>query len=145
MVSGPIILIEDDEDDKNIIDVVLNELNIPNKTIWFDNCMAAFNYLKETNEQPFVIISDINLPGLSGVEFKQKLDSDERLRIKSIPFIFFSTSLAKKTVNEVYSQMNVQGYFQKASSYEQIKHTIKTILEYWKICKHPNSQESITA
>jgi CheY-like chemotaxis protein len=141
MVSGPIIIIEDDEDDKSIIDEVLRELNILNKIVWFKKCTDAVSYLKETVEQPFVIISDINLPGLSGVECKQQIDDDERLRVKSIPFVFLSTSNNKKTINTVYTIMNVQGYFQKPTSYEEIKRTIRTILEYWKICKHPNSNE----
>ena len=141
MVSGPIIIIEDDEDDKGIIDEVLRELNIPNKIVWFKKCTDAVSYLKKTVEQPFVIISDINLPGLSGIECKQQIDNDERLRVKSIPFVFLSTSNNKKTINAVYTIMNVQGYFEKPTSYEQAKHTIRTILEYWKICKHPNSNE----
>lgn len=143
MVSGPIIIIEDDEDDREIYERVLKELNIPNEIVWFDKCTAAIDYLKRTVEQPFVIISDINLPGLSGIDCKRIIDSNEVLRVKSIPFLFLSTALGKKTVNSVYALMNVQGYFQKSANYEEIKHTIKTILEYWKICKHPNSNKDM--
>jgi CheY-like chemotaxis protein len=47
-------------------------------------------------QQPFVIISDINLPESSGMECKQQIDNDENLRLKSIPFVFLSTSISKK-------------------------------------------------
>ena len=143
MVSGPIIIIEDDNDDKDIMNEVLKELNISNKIVWFKKCTDAVNYIKKTVEQPFVIACDINLPGLSGTECKQQIDTDEKLRVRCIPFVFLSTSVDKKTVNTVYTVMNIQRYFQKSSNYHQIKHTIKTILEYWKICKHPDSAENI--
>lgn len=93
MKSGPIIIIiiEDDHDDKDILEEVLKELNIINKLVWFQNNRDAFQYLKTLADQPFLIISDVNLPGQSGIEFKKQLDEDEQLKKKSIPFVFYST------------------------------------------------------
>ena len=139
MVPGPIIIVEDDKDDRDIIEEVLEELNIPNEIVWFKRCVNAFDYLKTHTNQPFLIFCDINLPGLSGLEFKRQIDADKELRKKSIPFVFLSTSTDKKYVDEAYIEMTVQGYFQKANSYVEIKNTVKAILEYWKICKHPNA------
>ena len=139
MVPGPIIIVEDDKDDRDIIEEVLEELNIPNEIVWFKRCVNAFDYLKTHTNQPFLIFCDINLPGLSGLEFKRQIDADKELRRKSIPFVFLSTSTDKKYVDEAYMEMTVQGYFQKANSYVEIKNTVKAILEYWKICKHPNA------
>ena len=139
MVQGPIIIVEDDKDDRDIIEEVLKELIIPNEIVWFKRCVDAFDYLKTHTNQPFLIFCDINLPGLSGLEFKRQIDADKELRKKSIPFVFLSTSTDKKYVDEAYMEMTVQGYFQKANSYVEIKNTVKAILEYWKICKHPNA------
>ncbi len=138
MVSGPIIIIEDDEDDKEIIEEVLKELEIPNKTVWFTKCTDAFIYLKSQNEQPFVILSDVSLPGQSGMEFKKQIDNDAELKKKSIPFVFFTTAANRNYVNEAYLELTVQGYFQKANSYKETKNIVRSILEYWKYCKHPN-------
>ena len=91
MVSGPIVIIEDDEDDKVIIEEILKELNIPNKTVWFTRCPDAFKYLKAQTEQPFVILSDVNLPGVSGREFKKQIDNDEELK-KTLLLAFNSRS-----------------------------------------------------
>lgn len=137
---GPIIVIEDDPDDKHILEDILKELDIPNKLIWFTNGPDAFHYLKTTEEQPFVILSDVNLPGQNGIEFKKQVDNDKELRQKSIPFVFFSTSASKNTVTEAYTKMTVQGFFQKNSKYEEIKGTIKLIMDYWYLCKHPNTK-----
>ncbi len=136
--AGPIVLIEDDSDDREVFQEILKELNVTNKIICFSKCDEAFHYLETTTDQPFLIFSDVNLPMQNGIEFKRQLDSNEQLRKKSIPFIFYSTSVAQKLVNEAFTKMTVQGFFQKANSYEEIKANIRLILDYWSVCKHPN-------
>lgn len=139
MNSAPIVLIEDDTDDKEILQMVLEDLGISNPLVWFANGRQAFEYLITTTKQPFLIISDVNLPGMSGVEFKMKVDDHPELRKKCIPFVLYSTSVDKQTVEDAYTKMTVQGFFKKNSGYDDIKHTIRTIHEYWTICRHPNS------
>ena len=139
MKDGPIILIEDDLDDQEIFRDCVKELILPNDLIIFDNCPEAFIYLKVTPEQPFIIFCDVNLPVQNGIEFKRHIDEDPELRRKSIPFIFYSTSVNQATVNEAYTKMTVQGFFQKKESYHEIKSNIKLIMDYWKTCKHPNT------
>jgi len=140
MRSGPIILIEDDVEDKDVFQDILNDLKIFNPVIWFQNCDDAFSYLKMTPEQPFIIFCDLNLPGLSGIECKSQIDDNKELKKKSIPFVFFSTSVDQKAVENAYTQMTVQGFFQKKNTYSELKDTVKLILAYWDECKHPNSK-----
>lgn len=139
MKSGPIIVVEDDIDDEEIFETALRELQCSNKIIWFDNCDDAWGYLKATTDAPFIIFSDINLPRQSGIEFKRQIDKDEQLRKKSIPFVFYSTSVNQDTVNKAYMEMTVQGFFQKSNKYDEMKQIIKMILDYWRVCKHPNT------
>jgi CheY-like chemotaxis protein len=139
MKSGPIVLLEDDPDDEDIFEEILQELKIPNKLNWFTRAEEAFNYLKTTSEQPFIIFSDVNVPGQTGVEFKRQIDMDPELRRKSIPFVFYSTAADQATVTEVFVHLTVQGFFQKSNSYEETKKNIQMILDYWKVCKHPNA------
>jgi len=139
MKSGPIIVIDNDVDDQEVFEDVLKSLGVSNELVLLDNCNDALNYLKTTADQPFVIFCDVNMPGLSGIEFKRRIDDDQQLRRKSIPFVFYSTSVDQKTVNEAYTQMTVQGFFQKKNSIEAIKNGIRLILDYWSECKHPNT------
>ena len=139
MKSGPIILVEDDADDKELMDEVIKDLGIPNKLIWFKNCDDAWNYLKTTSDKPFIIFSDVNLPGQNGIEFKRQIDADEELRKKSIPFVFYSTAVNQHIINEAYTKMTVQGFFQKSTGYDDMKRNFKLIMDYWKACKHPNT------
>jgi response regulator RpfG family c-di-GMP phosphodiesterase len=139
MKSGPIIVIEDDTDDKEILESVLSELEIDNKLLWFNNCLDAFDYLLTTPDHPFIIFCDVNLPKQNGVEFKKQIDDNPYLRKKSIPFVFYSTTADQPTVTKAYTEMTVQGFFQKSYNYDEIKKNIKLIIEYWKTCKHPNA------
>jgi CheY-like chemotaxis protein len=139
MKSGPVILIEDDEDDKEVFQDILTELGIKNPIIWFQNCEEAFSFLQTTSEQPFIIFCDLNIPGLSGIDCKRKIDDDKELRKKSIPFVFLSTTVDQRTVNDAYTQMIVQGFFKKKNTFSELKETIKLIVDYWEECKHPNT------
>jgi len=138
-VKGPIILVEDDHDDKDLFMEVLRDLSIENKLIYFDDCIKAFDYLKSTTVNPFIIICDVNMPRQNGIEFKRQIDQDPYLRSKSIPFVFFSTSTDKKSVDTAYKEMTVQGFFHKTNSFDEMKRVIKLMMDYWKACKHPNS------
>ncbi|HKP32262.1 MAG TPA: response regulator [Chitinophagaceae bacterium] len=138
--AGPLVIIEDDIDDQKILDDVLKELNIENELIKFTNSFDAFKYLKSTPDQPFLILCDVNLPGQSGIEFKWNIDNDMHLRKKSIPFVFLSTSADQKSINDAYTKMTVQGYYKKPNTYNELKDIIKLIMDYWRACKHPNTE-----
>ena len=138
MKSGPIILVEDDVDDQEIIMDVLQSLGVKNQILIFENGLKAVDYLKVSEEQPFLIISDLNLPAMNGLQLRTEIQDNDILRKKSIPFIFFSTSADKKTVTEAF-ELSVQGFFVKENTYEGIQQQLKQIVDYWKNCKHPNS------
>jgi len=137
--NEPIIIIEDDLDDQVFLTDVLIELGYQNQLKFFNNCKAALSFLKTTTDKLFLIICDVNLPGMSGTEFKKEINADPHLRKKAIPFIFYTTSANKLDIEQAY-EMTVQGYFVKESKISEIKSTVKVIIDYWKRCKHPNSQ-----
>ncbi len=136
--TGPIIIIEDDKDDQDLIGEAFQELEIPNRIDFYSNCQKALDYLLTTKEQPFLILSDVNLPGMNGTELRRIINQTEYLRIKSIPFVFFTTTATRGAVMEAY-QLMVQGYFQKPMSTGEIKRNLKLIIDYWQNCLHPNS------
>ncbi|HEY1113456.1 MAG TPA: response regulator [Chitinophagaceae bacterium] len=136
--NGPIIIIEDDLDDQDMFRLVLGELKVSNEIKMFNNCPEALNYLMDTPDKPFLIISDINLPTMSGLEMRRRISDSARLRKKSIPFIFLSTSSKMDSVETAYELM-VQGYFTKPNSLPELKEMLRMIVGYWKVCKHPNA------
>ena len=135
--SGPIIIIEDDVDDQDILTEIFKELNYSNKLIFFGDSLRALQYLTDTDIEPFLVLSDINMPKLSGMELRDKIHNNEDLRLKSIPYLFFSTSAEQRHVIDAYSR-SIQGFFVKPTSYEKIKKTMVKIVEYWQECESPN-------
>jgi DNA-binding NtrC family response regulator len=141
--QGPILIIEDDEDDRVILTMVFKELNYPNEIIFFPDGEKALLYLQDDTIFPFLILSDINLPRLNGFQLRKMIYTNDALSAKCIPYLFFSTSVDKKAVFDAYT-MSVQGFFVKPSSYEGLKNTIRKIVEYWQECYSPNHFEHKT-
>ena len=135
--TGPIIVIEDDRDDQELLNTVFKELNFNNEIIFFGEGEEALDYLIKSAVEPFIILSDINMPRLNGIELREKIHTNEDLRIKCIPYLFFSTSAEQKFVVDAYSK-SVQGFFVKPNSFDKLKRTIKIIIEYWQECESPN-------
>ena len=136
--DGPIIIIEDDEDDQEFLKLIFQKLDYPNEVIFFSDGQIALDYLDHPSVLPFLILSDINLPRLNGFELRTKLKTDADLAVKCIPYLFFSTSQNQKMVIDAYS-MSVQGFFVKQPSLAELEKTISVIIEYWKRCAAPNN------
>ncbi|TPG34857.1 response regulator [Flavobacterium pectinovorum] len=135
--SGPIIIIEDDQDDQEVLGEVFKKLQYPNEIIFFGDGEQALEYLTQTTIEPFIIFSDINMPRLNGIELRAKVHENEDLRMKSIPYLFFSTVAEQQHVIDAYSK-SVQGFFVKPSDFNKMTTMIKNIVEYWQNCVSPN-------
>ncbi|MBO0939973.1 response regulator [Fibrella sp. HMF5335] len=136
-LKGPIVLVDDDEDDQYLIELSLKSLQLPNELRLFGNGLDALTYLQTTQEQPFIILCDVNMPIMNGIELRRQINEDEYLRKKSIPFIFLTTASNAQLVQEAYDTM-VQGFFRKAPDFAGLEKQIKCIIEYWQACLHPN-------
>lgn len=135
--NGPVIVIEDDEDDQKILEEIFTSLDYKNKIVFFSDGNEALEYLNKTDIVPFLILSDINMPRINGFELRSKIHTNEQLHIKCIPYLFFTTSSDKKSVIDAYA-MSVQGFFTKPDTFDKLKSTIQKIMEYWKECIAPN-------
>src|SRR4051812_39724292 len=126
----PIILVEDDPDDQELLKHVFKYLRVKNELIIFNNGFEALDYLKTTTRSTFLILCDINLPLMDGIELRNSIEHDEELKRKCIPFVFLSTAATKYQVEKAYS-LSVQGFFLKAMSLKEFENKIRIILEYW--------------
>jgi CheY-like chemotaxis protein len=136
--TDPIIIVDDDLDDHFIFREISGRLQLVNELKFFKNANELLGYLRHTEDHPFVIFCDINMPIITGIELRRKIDADEALRRKSIPFVFFSTAASKPQVLEAY-EMSVQGFFLKQPSFIETERIFKLILEYWDASLHPNT------
>ena len=135
--NGPIIVIEDDMEDQELMSEVFAELGYKNEILLFGDGELALDHLVNNDVEPFIVFSDINMPKLNGMELREKIHNNEDLRIKSIPYLFFSTTSEQQFIIDAYSK-SVQGFFIKPRTYDDLRKTLKTIIEYWKTCVSPN-------
>jgi CheY-like chemotaxis protein len=134
----PVIIIEDDIDDKEMLEEAFHKLGYPNELLFFKDGQAALDFLNESQVRPFLILSDINMPKLDGFALRNKIRLDAKLQVKCIPYLFFSTASSQKAVMDAYS-LSVQGFFIKQNKIEELEKTITVIMEYWKRCAAPNN------
>ncbi|GAB3956296.1 hypothetical protein GCM10028805_45710 [Spirosoma harenae] len=138
LTDGPLVYIEDDEDDQFLFERAIKELNLRNQIHFFFNGQDALHYLETTEEKPLLILCDIMMPVLTGLELRQMIDQNEYLKQKAIPFIFYTTSAGPELVQQAYNG-TIQGFHIKAQEYVEFKEQINLIINYWKSCLHPNS------
>ncbi len=138
LLSGPIIVVDDDLDDHDFMRDLCNKMGLGDQLKFFINGVLALEYLKFTSDRPFIILCDINMPIMNGIQFRRAINENPMLREKSIPFVFFSTAASPIQVKEAY-HLTVQGFFIKKSSVEETEKSLRRIFDYWVECQHPNS------
>ena len=137
---NPIVILEDDIDDHEIFSEVFSALGVKNELIIFTDAAKALDFLLVTQKQPFLILSDINLPRMNGFELRNKVFTNKQLQLKCIPYLFFTSGANRASVIDAYA-MSVQGFFLKPSSMTGLENSIKKIIEYWKECIAPSQYE----
>jgi CheY-like chemotaxis protein len=136
--NAPVILIEDDLEDQEVLIEVFKKLNYSNEVICFPDGQSALDFLNDSEIIPFLILSDINMPKLNGFALRDKIKMDAKLQLRCIPYLFFSTAVSQDAVIKAYS-LSVQGFFIKQTKMVEIEKTITVIMEYWKRCASPNN------
>ena len=134
--SGPIIVIEDDLEDQELLEETSKVLNYPNQVIFFSDGFKAIEYIEKTSVTPFLIISDVNMPTINGFELQRKFRDNEILRARCIPYLFLTTSAHPAMVRDAYA-MATQGFFIKPNTMADLRDTIRRIIEYWQQCFSP--------
>ncbi|QJD79416.1 response regulator [Spirosoma rhododendri] len=134
----PIIHIENDADDHILLKKALGAASIANPVRFFQDGQQALQYLQATDEVPLVILCDVLMPGMDGFELRDRIDADPVLRMKAIPFVYFSTWGSNALVNKAY-QGTIQGYHLKGRSFAELQAELSLIVAYWKRCLHPRS------
>ena len=126
-LNKPIISIEDDEDDQKFIAMALKELRVPNPLYFFSDGLAALPYLEAMTEQPFLILCDINMPLMNGMELRDHINRRVTLKKKCIPFVYLTVLSGVDIVQRAYEQ-NTQGFYQKANSYAGLLGQIRLLI-----------------
>src|SRR5262245_20024774 len=87
--DNPIIVVDDDQDDIELIQQAMTEMNMQREVVYFQSGDQIVNYLKKSEKSPYLIICDVNLPGQDGFSIREQIAADKDIYYKSVPFIFW--------------------------------------------------------
>ena len=125
-----ILLIEDDMIEVMKFQRTIASLQLDHKIIEANNGEEALQILEKKDELPDVILLDLNMPKINGIEFLNILKSDDVLRY--IPTIILTTSQNQKDLLECY-KIGIAGYVLKPLKYEDYVSKMGKLLAYWSI------------
>jgi CheY-like chemotaxis protein len=123
-----ILLIEDDTIELMKLNRAMLSLNMNHKVTEVNNGEDALELLLNEEYYPDIILLDLNMPKINGIEFLSILKTNESL--KFIPTIILTTSSNKKDLLECYN-IGIAGYVQKPLKYQDYIAKINILLSYW--------------
>jgi two-component system, chemotaxis family, response regulator Rcp1 len=128
-----LLLIEDNPGDVRLIQEALSLVEIPLRLHIVENASDALRFLRNQGDyqeapKPGLIISDLNLPGISGHDLLKEVKNDPKL--VHIPFLIMSTSENEDEVRETYN-LQASCYLSKPGDLDQYIEMIQTALDFW--------------
>ncbi|MHA7944846.1 response regulator [Formosa sp. 3Alg 14/1] len=130
MKTLKILLIEDDMIEVMKLNRAISSLQLPHKIIEANNGEVALNLLSQKDNIPDIILLDLNMPKINGIEFLGILKNDPTL--KYVPTIILTTSSNQRDLLECY-EIGIAGYVLKPLKYEEYVSKIEKLLGYWSI------------
>lgn len=136
-----ILLVEDDEVDVMNIQRAFKRANITNPLYIASNGLEALDILRGTSQkyqsvpsQRRLILLDLNMPKMGGIEFLNELRADENLR--ATPVVVLTTSNQDQDRVEAYN-LNVAGYLLKPVTFGTFAELMVALNKYWALCEMP--------
>lgn len=129
-----ILVIEDDMVDIMTIKRVVKQLEITNPLHVENNGEEALHYLLNAEELPGLILLDLNMPKMNGIEFLNELRKINLL--KNIPVVVLTTSKEQQDKYNSFD-LSISGYMIKPVDFNQFKDMVKTIHHYWQLSQLP--------
>ena len=133
--TDTILIIDDDELDRQSVLRAIKDLKIPNPVVTAKNGIEAISVLKALDIRKLgLIITDFNMPEMSGVEFVRWKQT--QMGLSMIPVVVMTTSIDPKDLFDAYSS-GISGYVQKTDNYTKFVEIVRTIYQYWCVCVLP--------
>src|SRR5271155_1276871 len=138
---GRILMVEDDPKDVELTLTALEEYNLANEVVIVGDGQEALDYLycrgafkTRTTDNPAVMLLDLKLPKVDGLEVLQQIKSDENLRL--IPVVVLTSSHEEKDMVASY-KLGVNGYVVKPVDFHEFVNAIKELGAFWAVINEP--------
>jgi two-component system response regulator len=131
MIEGTILLVDDSPDDVALTLRAFRTNNITNKVDVASDGEEALDYLQQDTERhpnPVLILLDINLPKVSGLEVLRQIRTDERTRF--LPVVVLSTSSEDRDIIESY-HLGANSYIRKPVVFNEFVDAVRVLGLYW--------------
>jgi CheY-like chemotaxis protein len=136
-----ILLVEDDPKDIELTLTALEEYNLANEIVVVRDGVEALDYLhrrgkfeQHSHEYPVVVLLDLKMPRLDGVQVLQQIKADEQLRL--IPVVVLTSSRESRDLEECY-KLGVNAYVVKPVRFAEFIKAIKQIGIFWMLINEP--------
>jgi CheY-like chemotaxis protein len=138
---GRILIVEDDPKDVELTLTALEEYNLANEVVVTRDGEEALDYLycrgtfaARTNDNPAVLLLDLKLPKVDGLEVLQQIKSDEKL--KMIPVVVLTSSREERDMVASY-KLGVNAYVVKPVDFHEFVNAIKELGIFWAVINEP--------
>jgi len=128
MTSTTVLLVEDNPDDEQLILRALKNSGMTESVEVARNGRDAVDYLLAVKTPPRLILLDLKLPKMGGLEVLQALRLDNKTRM--IPVVIFTSSIERTDVLTSYD-LGANSYIRKPVDYKQLNDVVKLIVSYW--------------
>lgn len=130
-----ILLVEDNPNDAELAIRALKKNNLANNLVHLEDGQEALDYLyDDKNEMPKLILMDVKMPRVDGIEVLRKLKSDEKRRV--IPVVMLTSSKEDKDIIEAYN-LGVNAYIVKPVDFDQFVKAVTQLGFFWMILNQP--------
>ena len=142
MKEVEILLVEDNPTDAELAIRALKKSNLANKLVWVKDGAEALDFIfatgnyseRELINGPKVIMLDLRLPKVDGMEVLRRVKEDERTRV--IPVVVLTSSKEDRDVVESY-KLGVNSYISKPVEFDEFAKTVAELGLYWLLVNHP--------
>ena len=138
---GRILIVEDDPRDVELTLTALEDYKLANEVVVCRDGQEALDYLysrgkfsDRINENPAVMLLDLKLPKVDGLEVLQQVKSDERLRL--IPVVVLTSSHEEKDMIRSY-KLGVNAYVVKPVDFHEFVNAVKELGVFWAVINQP--------
>ena len=138
---GRILIVEDDPNDVELTLTALADYNLANEVVVTRDGQQALDYLycrgefnARSTDNPAVMLLDLKLPKIGGLEVLQQIKSDERL--KMIPVVVLTSSHEEKDMIRSY-QLGVNAYVVKPVDFHEFVNAVKELGVFWAVINQP--------
>jgi CheY-like chemotaxis protein len=141
-INGTILLVEDNPDDEALTLRALKKHKVANDVVVARDGVEALEYLfgegahagRDTSLQPQVVLLDLNMPRLSGLEVLDRIRSDARTRL--VPVVVLTSSKQEEDMVSSYAK-GANSYVRKPVDFAEFAHAVQQLGIYWLLVNQP--------